>query len=130
MGMSADMGETWSELESPYEGSFFGALELANKDILVYGMRGNVYISSDDADSWTKIETNTINALNTGFVTDDGTVIIGANNGLFLISEDNGRTFRKKELPLRAPLSAIQQAKDGTIIYVGVLISGFLDLSK
>lgn len=129
LGVSHDFGETWEQLDSPYEGSFFGGLLLPNNDLLVYGMRGNVYLSSDKAETWEKVETNTIDTLNTAFVTEDGKVIIGANNGLMLISDDNGKSFSKKELPIRAPISAVQQAKDGTILYVGVLLSGFLTLN-
>jgi photosystem II stability/assembly factor-like uncharacterized protein len=47
MARSSDEGANWQMLQSPYVGSFFGALPLGDKGVLVYGMRGNVFISRD-----------------------------------------------------------------------------------
>ncbi len=49
MARSNDEGETWQLLQSPYKGSFFGALEWGEAGVLLYGMRGNVFIAHDAA---------------------------------------------------------------------------------
>lgn len=47
LARSTDAGATWKALNTPYIGSFFGALPQGDKGVLVYGMRGNVFASSD-----------------------------------------------------------------------------------
>src|SRR3546814_15031225 len=61
IAISTDGGVTWTKQASPYEGSYFGVLPHGDKGALIYGLRGNVYVS-DDARSgkWTKLETGTV----------------------------------------------------------------------
>lgn len=47
MARSRDNGANWQALNSPYAGSFFGARVLGDKGVLVYGMRGNVFLTAD-----------------------------------------------------------------------------------
>lgn len=47
MAWSSDKGETWQMLNSPYNGTFFGAVPLGTRGVLVYGLRGRVYVSLD-----------------------------------------------------------------------------------
>jgi photosystem II stability/assembly factor-like uncharacterized protein len=57
---SADGGEQWRELPSPYAGSFFGALPLEGEVLLAYGLRGNLYRSADGGDSWQRLDAGTL----------------------------------------------------------------------
>ncbi|MDX1496968.1 MAG: YCF48-related protein [Salinisphaeraceae bacterium] len=63
MGLSEDVGQTWKVLDSPYGGSFFGAINKGVRGVLLYGMRGNVYSADDldacataDAETWDPYE--------------------------------------------------------------------------
>ena len=47
LARSTDQGATWSALQTPYIGSFFGAQARGDKGALVYGMRGNVFETDD-----------------------------------------------------------------------------------
>ena len=49
MARSKDQGGTWELLDSPYTGSFFGALPAGPKGAVVFGLRGNIYIADDVA---------------------------------------------------------------------------------
>ena len=44
---SKDQGANWELIDSPYTGSFFGALPLGDKGAIVYGLRGNVFVAAD-----------------------------------------------------------------------------------
>jgi len=44
---SADAGETWDLLDSPYSGSFFGVLPVGEHGAIAFGLRGNIYASND-----------------------------------------------------------------------------------
>lgn len=47
LARSGDEGQTWKLLQSPYAGSWFGALPHGYKGVLVFGMRGNTFATSD-----------------------------------------------------------------------------------
>src|SRR3546814_17371900 len=47
IAISTDGGVTWTKQASPYEGSYFGVLPHGDKGALIYGLRGNVYVSAD-----------------------------------------------------------------------------------
>ncbi len=47
MAWSRDNGATWQMLNSPYNGTFFGALPMGEKGALIHGMRGQVYVTED-----------------------------------------------------------------------------------
>ncbi|MBI2382574.1 MAG: hypothetical protein HYV18_00675 [Gammaproteobacteria bacterium] len=44
---STDGGRSWRQLQTPYSGSFFGALPLGERGAVIYGMRGNIYRVAD-----------------------------------------------------------------------------------
>ena len=64
---STDRGDTWEMLDSPYVGSYFGALALGDSGAVVFGLRGNVYVARDvtelgtrDPETWDEYAAVTI----------------------------------------------------------------------
>lgn len=48
--------ERFLQVETPYTGTFFGVY--ARRDLLLaYGLRGNLYVSRDEGDNWTRVDT-------------------------------------------------------------------------
>lgn len=47
LAWSGDNGKSWQLLNSPYNGTFFGAVPLGTRGVLVHGLRGHVYVSLD-----------------------------------------------------------------------------------
>jgi photosystem II stability/assembly factor-like uncharacterized protein len=47
LARSKDGAKSWELLDSPYNGSFFGALPAGDKGALVFGLRGNLYTTAD-----------------------------------------------------------------------------------
>ena len=93
LARSDDGGVTWTQLESPYEGSWFGALELDDGSVLAFGMRGNVYRTSDLGATWDKVPLGTTASLMGGAQLADGRVLLVGNTGLLALSSDRGRTL-------------------------------------
>jgi photosystem II stability/assembly factor-like uncharacterized protein len=116
---SDDDGETWEELYSPYEGSFFGVLPLEGDSVLFFGLRGHLFRSDDAGDTWDEIETGTVAMLTDGAQLPDGTVIITGLGGTILISQDGGRTFELHQQASRRGISAIVDAGGGSLLLVG-----------
>lgn len=89
LGVSAD-GTAWKRLQLPYEGSLFGALPRGDKGALVFGLRGNAYVTDDvHANRWTKLETGTVQSLFGGVRLADGSaVLVGADHAVLAVGTD------------------------------------------
>lgn len=126
IAVSDDLGDSWTKLASPYEGSFFGLLELEGGALLAYGMRGNVFRSEDMGNTWQPVPFDSKSAINGGTVGSDGRVVLVGNNGLLATSSDGGRHFDLRVMPEGTPLAKAAYAKDGSLVYVGYLAAGRL----
>jgi photosystem II stability/assembly factor-like uncharacterized protein len=91
---SDDEGASWIALASPYSGSFFGVLPLADGGLLCFGLRGNLFRSDDRGDSWRRIESGTEATLMTGAELSGGRVSVAGLAGALLESSDGGASFR------------------------------------
>jgi photosystem II stability/assembly factor-like uncharacterized protein len=90
---SADLGNSWKELPSIYEGSFFGALALKDGKVMVYGMRGNAFTSADNGKTWQKSQTPRKVSLFGGAQLGDGAIVLVGDNNVVLKSTDGGANF-------------------------------------
>lgn len=125
MFRSADMGEIWERVESPYQGSFFGVVGGGEPGVVVaFGLRGNLFRSTDFGDSWQAIQ-----LLDDGDVVEsgladgnrlaDGRIVVVGHGGTVLSSEDNGQSFTLFSRPDRRSLSGVVSNPDGNLILVG-----------
>lgn len=118
LATSLDGGQTWQRLESPYQGSFFGALPLADGGLLAFGMRGNLWYSADSGHSWSKRESGTTLAFNGATQLPTGRILVFGNSGVLLASDDQGRSFVR--LPsTRASLAKAIALDDHHLLAVG-----------
>lgn len=93
LARSDDDGQTWTELDDVYPGSFFGALALPDNGALVFGMRGHVFRSEDGGDTWTQSVTPNEISLFGGRVDDDGRIVLVGASDTLIVSDDGGKTF-------------------------------------
>lgn len=124
LAVSDDKGATWSELSSPYQGSYFGALALRDGAMLIFGMRGNAYRSTDGGVSWVKVPIASNSTLNSGSIDANGNVALVGNNGLIATSKDNAASFQLAHAPEGLPLASAKYMSDGTLVYVGYMSTG------
>jgi len=108
---SRDDGDSWEALESPYAGSFFGALALADGGALVFGMRGHVFRSDDGGDSWQEVGPGVPSSLFGGRVLADGRVVLAGQAGVVLISEDGAHSFVRVDNDDRRTRAAVAQGE-------------------
>lgn len=122
---SSNWGQTWERLDSPYEGSLFGALGTSRNDtLLIYGLRGNLYRSADFGNSWRAVSLHSADGdlafgLNGGTLQPDGTLVLVGHGGSILHSEDDGRSFTVFNRPDRQSLSAVADDGAGRLVLVG-----------
>lgn len=111
----ADSG--WEPLTSPYDGSFFGALAVADGTVLLYGLQGTLF--RGDGATWRLVETGTTALLMGGTVLNDGRILIVGSGGTLLVSENGGIDFRLIRRADRTALADAVQTADGAVILVG-----------
>ncbi|OUS04777.1 hypothetical protein A9Q90_07185 [Gammaproteobacteria bacterium 54_18_T64] len=109
----------WQILESPYTGSFFGINELSTGELLVYGLRGNVYRSSDSAQSWAKIETGTLANIFDSFELPNGKLVLVGASGTLLTMDKSAMAAEKEPYPHFDSLMSIQTIRDGELLLFG-----------
>jgi photosystem II stability/assembly factor-like uncharacterized protein len=120
-----DAGQTWEKLEGPYEGSLFGVISTAQpQTLLAYGLRGNLYRSTDFGSTWEQVELNAARgALEFGLsgatLLDDGAIVVVGNGGSVVVSHDDGQTFSVFNRPDRISLSSVTAAGNGNLILAG-----------
>jgi photosystem II stability/assembly factor-like uncharacterized protein len=120
LALSTDAGKTWQRLASPYEGSYFGAIALGEAGAVIYGLRGNAYISNNvAAGGWTKLNTGTVQNLLGGTQLTNGDFILVGNNGTILRGSVSGGDMRTIPDPVGKPLAAVAGMEGGDLMVLG-----------
>ncbi|MCU1717553.1 WD40/YVTN/BNR-like repeat-containing protein [Pseudomonas sp. 5P_3.1_Bac2] len=86
---SLDGGEHWETLPSFYSGSFFGVARLSATRWVVYGMRGNVFVTDDFGQQWQHLKLEHGNPLygHVRLPEGQGLVLVGADSTLVRLDE-------------------------------------------
>lgn len=112
---SAD-GVRFMPVSTPYEGSFFGVTGMGEKRFLVFGMRGNAFVTGDAGASWTRAETGGSTAsFNAAALLSGGALALGDQAGRVYLSGDGGRKF----IPVPyagGPVTGMVEAADGALV--------------
>lgn len=116
---SQDAGETWTQMMSPYDGSFFGVMNLSNDVQLAFGLRGNLARSDNFGLSWRLEDTHTHQTL-MGATDHLGRIayIVG-NGGAFLKGIDSGQKWESQTRKGRSSASAVVETASGDFVMVG-----------
>ena len=104
---SDDRGRTWTKLEAPYKGSFFGVLILPDGSPLIFGMRGKVFAGSPGGTAWQAVESGTGASLQGGRVTGQGEVLLVGNDGVILAGRAGQRALSVVRSGDRAPIATV-----------------------
>lgn len=106
-------------LVSPYQGSWFGILGRAHS-LLVYGLRGNSWITTDGGRSWRKSEINSPLAITAMSAVTDRELFAVSLGGEVFQSWDGGRKFVPVELSHRYPFFAVAPSGGGGAVVAGI----------
>ena len=113
---SNQVGMAMSRLKSPYEGSFFGALQIHGNRVLVYGMRGKMFVTDDAGQNWQAVSIPGDISINCAAIMGDGIVVVGDRSGRLLASEDQGATFHVVPSTGTTGINGLAEAEDGSMI--------------
>lgn len=120
LAKSDDGGNTWIKIASPYKGSYFGAIQAKDGAVLIYGLRGRIYRSTDAAlSNWKLIENKSVASLMGATLLPDGTLVLAGLSGTVLVSRDNGGSFTALSSGSTKALSAPLPGASNALLLVG-----------
>lgn len=110
--------DRFKAMPTPYNGSFFGITGKPGA-ALVFGLRGNVFRSTDGGASWTKIELGLPMSITASSITADGRIVLVSQAGHVLVSKDNGASFEIQPRTALASVAAAQVSSTGSLVLAG-----------
>jgi photosystem II stability/assembly factor-like uncharacterized protein len=92
------IGDTNSEIATrvhsvPWEGSFFSTVAASDGAIIMGGLRGRMFRTADEGETWTVVEKPPTSAIVAETRLSDGTLVAAGVGGEILLSNDNGNNF-------------------------------------
>ncbi|MES2262650.1 MAG: YCF48-related protein [Pseudomonadota bacterium] len=117
---STDGGKTFATLSTGYEGSYFGAIALAPRAALVFGMRGNVRWSDNAGASWHRSDIPAAASITAGLRLRDASLLLADETGQLYRSTDDGKNFVHLAPPRPSPFTAVLQTGDGKLLLSGM----------
>lgn len=108
----------FNTLATPYKGTFFGVI--GNKAaVIAYGLRGNVFRSTDGGANWTRVETGLQVSLTGSVVTTDGRLLLVSQAGQVLASSDDGASFKPVALDRAVAASSLLPSGENSVVVAG-----------
>lgn len=122
---STDAGDSWENLSTGDGGSLYGVLELADRTLLTYGLRGRVHRSTDDGETWTEVRTPGTGLLMTGIeLVSTNTVILAGQGRTWWTSQNAGQTFHAAST-ITPAVAELLLTPDGRLLTFGEGGAGF-----
>ena len=120
LARSDDDALSFSQLDSPYEGSFFTLQNRADGALVVAGLKGNAFVSRDAGVSFQRLSVPVPISFNDATRLADGQLLLVNQGGmLFRNSEQTGAALLPLGAPLGKPVSSVIEAADGSLIVAG-----------
>lgn len=116
---SIDGGSSFAPLISPYSGSWFGLAIEPSSAIVVAGLRGNAFRSTDKGATWTRLEGGSLASIVDVTVLDDGTLLLLDQAGQVQTGRSAEKLVTEKLPPLPQPTQLLP-LPDGSLLAVGM----------
>jgi len=106
-------------IQTPYKGTYFGVVGTGDA-VVVYGLRGNAYRSSDAGAHWLAVDTGIQEGITGGTVFGAQGLALVSQAGSLLVSHDSGEHFTLYRQAKPVPSSAVAVVGD-VIVTAGAL---------
>lgn len=105
--------------KTPYNGTFFGITGKSGS-VLAFGLRGNMFRSSDGGSSWQKVETGVQTGLSGAATTEDGKIVLVSQGGDLLVSSDDGSSFKPVKVDQAIFATSVAAINKDTLLISGL----------
>jgi photosystem II stability/assembly factor-like uncharacterized protein len=118
--VSRDGGNSFQRIQTPYQGTFFELEVSPAGEIVLVGLRGNAYWSSDQGATFNKSQAPEGAASFSDVIRlSDGTLLFSNQAGMLLESRDQGKTIQMVDSERLAPISALLDMGNNNIMTAG-----------
>ncbi|HEY6609511.1 MAG TPA: YCF48-related protein [Pseudomonas sp.] len=114
-----DFGQQrFAALPTPYQGTWFGVVGKPG-EVLAYGLRGNVFRSTDGGQSWSQVDTGLPVSITAATLDGAGRFWLFSQAGHPLLSKDGGASFAPVAQDSLAPVAGVAVDGAGELVLVG-----------
>ncbi|VVQ16803.1 Ycf48-like protein [Pseudomonas fluorescens] len=113
-----DAQQRFAALPTPYQGSYFGVVGKPG-EVLVYGLGGNVFRSTDGGEHWSPVNSGLQVSLTAALVNAQGRYELFTQAGHALVSQADGTRLQLTAQQDPSPVAAATLAADGSRVVVG-----------
>jgi photosystem II stability/assembly factor-like uncharacterized protein len=106
-------------LPGPFSATLFGGVMASQGNLLVYGLIGDIYKSTDDGETWSTVPPPTDSLFSSGLLLNSGEAVLGALEGGLYVNDQGFHNFL--QLPINIPfeIAGMVLAPDGHLVVVG-----------
>lgn len=116
---SVDGGMTFEALSSPYKGSLFAMGFTDTAEVVIAGLRGNAFRSSDDGLTWRKIDGMApVSIIGMWPLVDGGALLANQEGQMFV--DRPGSSVKPIPVPPMQPLAGVLLLKDDSLLALGI----------
>jgi len=110
--------QRFSAIATPYNGSFFGIADAGGAPLL-FGLRGNAFLSTDGGATWAKVDARLPSSIVATAQSANGRLLLADASGRIAASQDGGRTFSPLTTQPSLPITGLAEVGNGLIATVG-----------
>jgi photosystem II stability/assembly factor-like uncharacterized protein len=120
---STDRGESFVPIQTEHVGSFPGVIARRGEDgydrVIAFGPGGVIWVSSDSAETWAKLKTETLAGLLGGAWLPDGSAVIVGHEGMLLRVDRMLEEVTSHPNESGLPFGAVLPASENRLVLVG-----------
>ncbi|MCP4209977.1 MAG: hypothetical protein GY764_00720 [Halieaceae bacterium] len=103
----------------PFNGSFFTVIDTAEGNLVLGGLRGRMFRTEDQGETWSAVKKPPSAAVVDSTRLADGRLVAVTIGGQILISEDDGRSFRRLSIGNGGRIYAVAEGSPGSLLVGG-----------
>ena len=103
----------------PWEGSFFTSAAAADDAIIMGGLRGRMFRTTDAGQTWTVVEKPATSSMVDSTRLANGNLVFVGMAGEILMSTDDGNSFALVPLSIGGPIYTVAEGPEGTLLLAG-----------
>lgn len=113
-------GSTFERIDIAYEGSFFGMVASDQADLVLFGLRGHIFRSTNAGDNWQDMSLPLPITLTSGTLLKDGGIILIDETGQVLLSRDQGKSFSRIKVATPSAFTDVIETQTGDLLLSGI----------
>lgn len=119
LARSDDAGKTYTQLTSPYAGSFFTLQIAQDGTLLAAGLKGNAFVSRNLGNSFVSAPVPVPVSFSDAIRTADGQLLLVNQGGAMFRTGSQTTLLMPYGKPLGMPVSSVIEAADGSLVLAG-----------